>query len=116
MKHNEPYEKILSQTASIDDILIQIVQNLGIADHKFTKEEIEEARGNLSPMNDTMRREKGLNEIQVYIKKRESVGMEKMIVMALQNNVPSEAVEVMRQGAGITDIRFSELKKQAHMD
>ncbi|MCL1883080.1 MAG: PD-(D/E)XK nuclease family transposase [Defluviitaleaceae bacterium] len=52
INHNEPYEKILSQTASLDDILIQIAQNLGIADHKFTKEEIEEARGNLSPMND----------------------------------------------------------------
>ena len=52
IKHSKPYEKILSQTASLDDILIQIAQNLGIADHKFTKEEIEEARGNLSPMND----------------------------------------------------------------
>ena len=75
-----------------------------------------ETRNAVAPddfMNDTMRREKGLNEIQVYIKKREVVGMEKMIIMALQNNVPSEAIEVMRQGAGITDIRFSELKKQA---
>ena len=51
-KQGEPYEQILSQTASLDDILIQISQNLGIADHAFTHEEIEEARGNLSPMND----------------------------------------------------------------
>jgi len=49
---SEQYEKILSQTASLDDILIQIAQSLGIENHQFTKQEIEEARGNLSPMND----------------------------------------------------------------
>jgi len=52
MKQGKPYESILSQTASLDDILIQISDNLGITDHEFTHEEIEEARGNLSPMND----------------------------------------------------------------
>ena len=52
IKQSEPYEQILSQTASLDDILIKIAQNLGIADHEFTHEEIEEARGNLSPKND----------------------------------------------------------------
>jgi len=62
-------------------------------------------------VNDTMRRERGLREIQVFIEKREAAGMEKMIVMALQNNVHSEAIEVMRKGAGISDARFDELKK-----
>ena len=51
-KESEQYEKILSQTANLDDILIQIAQNLGLESHQFTNEEIEEARGNLSPMND----------------------------------------------------------------
>jgi len=48
----ESYEDILSQSASLDDILIQVAQNMGIATHRFTQQEIEEARGNLSPMND----------------------------------------------------------------
>ena len=52
IKQSEPYEKILAQTASLDEILIKIAQNTGMADHRFTPQEIEEARGNLSPMND----------------------------------------------------------------
>jgi hypothetical protein len=48
----EQYEKILSQTASLDEILLQVAKTTGIADRQFTKQEIEEARGNLSPMND----------------------------------------------------------------
>ena len=64
-------------------------------------------------MSDTMRRERGLAEIQAFLKKREITGMEKMIIMALQSNVPAEAIEVMRTGAGITDVRLAELTKQA---
>ena len=51
-KQGEQYEKLLSQTASLDEILIQVAKTTGIADRQFTKQEIEEARGNLSPMND----------------------------------------------------------------
>ena len=51
-QQGERYEKILSQTSKLDDILLQIAESIGIASHQFTKQEIEEARGNLSPMND----------------------------------------------------------------
>jgi len=51
-RQGEAYEKILSQSASLDDILIQVAQNIGLHTHQFTQQEIEEARGNLSPMND----------------------------------------------------------------
>jgi uncharacterized membrane protein len=52
IKQSVPYEQILSQTANIDEILIQIAENPGADKHKFTQQEIDEARGNLSPMND----------------------------------------------------------------
>ena len=52
IKQHESYEQILSQNASLDEILLQIAKNLGISDQQFTQEEIDEARGNLSPMHD----------------------------------------------------------------
>ena len=46
----------------------------------------------------------------------EATGMEKMIIAAFQNNVQLEAIESMRNTAGITDARLAELKKQAKVD
>ena len=37
--------------------------------------------------------------------------MEKMIITAIQNSVPKEALEAMRQSAGITEARFAELRE-----
>ena len=71
-------------------------------------------------MNDIMRRERGLSEIHMFLERNkksgEAVGMEKMIITALQSNFPSEAIEVMKKSAGITDIRLAELKNQAQMN
>jgi len=72
-------------------------------------------------VNDTLRRERGLNEIQAFMekqkrsaaKKAEKSTAEKMLIMAMQSNVPSEAIEIMRTGVGITDTRLAELKEQA---
>ena len=47
------------------------------------------------------------------IKRGEAVGMEKMIVTAIQNFAPQEVIEAMRQSAGITKSRFAELKSSA---
>ena len=52
MNLSEEYNHILSKGASLDDALNQIIQNLDITNQTFTHEEIEAARGNLSPMND----------------------------------------------------------------
>ena len=38
---------------------------------------------------------------------------EEMLITAIKVNVPTEAIEAMRQHAGITEARLAELKKQA---
>ena len=43
----------------------------------------------------------------------EAVGMEKMIITALQDNAPLSLIESMRKKAGITEARLEELKSQA---
>ena len=47
------------------------------------------------------------------MKMQKITGNEEMIIVAIQNNVPCEAVEAMRKNAGITELRLVELKKQA---
>jgi len=76
-------------------------------------------------VNDTLNRQGELLQLQNYFRKREqkaaqqaavsaeATGMEKMIIMAIQNNAPTELILTMQKGAGITDIRLGELKKQA---
>ena len=49
---SKQFEIILSQASSLDDIIKQVTEEIGIADYKFTKQELEKARGELSPMND----------------------------------------------------------------
>ena len=64
-------------------------------------------------VNDTLKRERGMRELQAFLNKQQAVGMEKMIITAFQNDVPSPAIEAMRQSAGITEARLAELRKQA---
>jgi hypothetical protein len=82
-------------------------------------------------VNDTMKREQGIKEIQAFFEreKRKAAqaaqdaaqkaaqkameAMEKMIITALQCNTPSEAIEAMRDNAGITETRLAELREQA---
>jgi predicted transposase/invertase (TIGR01784 family) len=79
-----------------------------------------EARKAVTPddfVNDTMKRERGMRELQIFLNKREqkskAVGMEEMIITAFQANAASEVIEAMQQNAGITEARLAELKKQA---
>ena len=74
-------------------------------------------------VNDTLDRYGELLQLQNYFKRQaqkeaekvaisaEATGMEKMIIVALQGNTPSEVIESMRKNAGITETRLSELKK-----
>jgi len=74
-------------------------------------------------INDTMRREKGLNELQNFMNRQRQISAQKaaqktaedILISAFQNNFPIEAVEVIRQRAGITESRLAELKEQAQM-
>ena len=70
-------------------------------------------------VNEALQRKNELEQLQRYMerqnKKREAVGMEKMLVMALQIGVSSEAIETMRKGAGITESRLAELRNQVKM-
>jgi len=111
IKQGEPYEQILSQTANLDEILLQIA----------LASETKTAVAPADFMSETMRRERGLAEIQAFLewnrrqgaKSAEATGMEKMIVAAIQNNVQTEAIESMRKIAGVTDDRLIELKQRA---
>jgi len=68
-------------------------------------------------VDDTMRRERELKELQVFlvrnVQKGETTGMEKMIMVAIRNNTPPEVIDAMKNEAKITDARFAELQKQA---
>ena len=68
-------------------------------------------------VNDTLNRAGELLQLQNYFRRREqkseAIGMEKMIVMAIQNNAPPELIITMKEGAGITDTRLDELRKLA---
>ena len=74
-------------------------------------------------VNDTLNRENELEQLKGYIKRREhklaqateQKTMEKMIIMAIQNAFPTEAIETMRVGAGISESRLAELREQAQM-
>jgi len=69
-------------------------------------------------VNDTLNRTGELLQLQNYFKrqaKKEAMtSMEKMIIAAIQNNFQPEAIEIMKNTAGVTDTRFDELKKQAY--
>jgi len=64
-------------------------------------------------VNTTLDRKSELEQLKDYIlqqgQKRETTGMEKMMIVALQSNTPVEFVEAMRVKAGISDARFAEL-------
>jgi len=64
-------------------------------------------------MNDTMRRERGLAEIQAFLRREKQSLAEDMIIAAYQSDVPITAIEVMQKTAGITDVRLAELRKKA---
>ena len=67
-------------------------------------------------MNNTMRREQGLNEIQAYMQRREQEAeqrvKEEMIITAFKNNATPALIEALRLSAGITDDRLAEIKAQ----
>lgn len=69
-------------------------------------------------VNDTLNRKSEMEQLRDYMKLREqkveAVGMEKMIITAIQNGVPSQAIEAMRQNARITKDRLAELREQAN--
>ena len=77
-------------------------------------------------VNDTLNRKSEMEQLRDYMKRREqklaqtekqkgeAAGMEKMVIMAIQNAFPPEAIEAMRTEAGITEARFSELREQAN--
>jgi hypothetical protein len=72
-------------------------------------------------VNDTLNRKSEMEQLREYMIRREQKaavaekqkGMEEMVIMAIQNAFPAEAIETMRAGAGITEARLTELKKQA---
>jgi hypothetical protein len=73
-------------------------------------------------MNDTMRRERGLAEIQAFLNRQRTQAAEqaaksatqstaeKMLIMAIQSNAAPLVIETMQKGMEITDTRLAELK------
>jgi hypothetical protein len=69
-------------------------------------------------MSDTMRRERGLAEIQAFLNSQRKEAAqnatqstaEKMLIMAIQSNAAAIVIETMQKGMGITDTRLAELK------
>ena len=73
-------------------------------------------------VNDALNRKNELEQLREYMKRREQKaalvekqkGMEEMIITAIKNSVPSQAIEAMQQNAGITEARLAELREQAN--
>ena len=67
-------------------------------------------------VNDALNRKGELEQLREYMKQREqkikSAGMEEMIIAAIKNGFPSEAVTTLSNEAGITEARLAELIKQ----
>ena len=81
-----------------------------------------ETRNAVAPdefVDETLRREQGLAEIQAFLAKGKKIAIQKhsedMLIEALQNDVPHAFIEIMRTRAGITESRLAELKKQAQV-
>ena len=83
-----------------------------------------ETRNAVAPdefVDETLRREQGLAEIQAFLAKGKKMAVQRatqkqaedMLIEALQNDVPDAFIEIMRTRAGITDACFDELKKLA---
>ena len=68
-------------------------------------------------VHETLDRQGELLQLQNYFRKREQKAAqsaeERMIIAAIKINAPTEVIETMKITAGITDIRLTELKKQA---
>ena len=68
-------------------------------------------------VNDTLNHQSELLQLQNYFRRKEQktaqTVAENMMIMAIQSNAPSEVISTMQKGAGITDTRLNELRKQA---
>jgi len=64
-------------------------------------------------VNSTLGRSEEMEQLKAYGIWLQQKGKEEMVIMALQNDVPFELVDIMRTKAGITDSRFAELQIQA---
>jgi len=108
--------------ATAEKMIITAIQN------NATFEMIEAMRRNAGITEarlDELRSKDELEQLKIYIKKQQlkasqataqaaaQATAEKMIITAIQNNVPSEAIEAMRINTGITEARLAELRKQA---
>ena len=83
----------------------------------------EEIIENADVLADTLNRKNELVQLRDHMKRREQKlahdtekkAMEKMIITTIQNAVPSQAIEALRQNAGITETRLAELREQENM-
>ena len=70
-------------------------------------------------VSDALNRKNEMEQLRDYLKRQskkdEATGMEKMIIVALRSNAPLEVIKTMQVGAGITDARLDELKRQSQM-
>ena len=68
-------------------------------------------------VNESLRRERGLHEIQSHMEKQKQKAAQKtaedMIITAFQNSADFNVIEAMKTMAGITETRLAELKNQA---
>ena len=106
---NEQHEGVFSHTDIFDEILVLLTN---LPKRQYTQQENDF-------VNETLNRKNELEQLRDYFGKREQkkeiIAMEKMLITAIQNLVPQEAIEAMRQSAGITEARLVELKKQAQV-
>jgi hypothetical protein len=64
-------------------------------------------------VREALSREDELAQLREYVIRQKQRAKEDMIITALRCNAPSELIENMREGAGITEARLAELREQA---
>jgi len=78
-------------------------------------EEVRKAVASDELVNETLDRKNELEQLREYMVRREQRSKEEMIITAIKSSVHPEAIEAMRQSAGIPESRLAELGKQAQL-
>ncbi|MCL1995893.1 MAG: hypothetical protein FWG63_06795 [Defluviitaleaceae bacterium] len=81
--------------------------------------EVKKAAAPNELVNDTLDNRWNLEDfrkvVEWYERKCEQRAKEEMIITALQNSVPLQAIEAMCKNAGVTEARLAELKSRVQM-
>jgi len=105
--------EVIKMHAIANPVAIELANEVkkSVAPDEFVRETLDR-KNELEQLKNYIIRQQ-LKASQAAAQAAAEAAAEKMIVTAIQISVPSEAIEIMRRNAGITEARLAELRKQA---